>query len=337
MNYKRGDFLCSQCIDIFHISGTLKGIGLRTEVVDVVHDDSFLGAGYNRTSEFAIAMMRQNTMHDALRLLLVEAFAVKDVLQPMSPDVDMAKQVHVGLRLALLVVFVHLPAVVEKDGQNAMLHLNLIGQTGIESFEHVEHLVGMVEQTTWVGMVHTGGCGIEAEGFEKPTGELLYDGHQCFVATVAKQLLDSIVPDIAANGTRQQVVERMVQQRLTAGLEVAEVARLLAVVVLDVVKDDKSAHLWLCCWRHVPNGHVDGLREVCHLERRVWRTCLRHAVAPADYEVFFIIHLTNYYLVIYHLQFDFRFLMAFRFAKLSFFHNFAHINREKRNSKAIKW
>ena len=116
-------------------------------------------------------------------------------------------------------------------------------------------------------------------------------------------MLDSAVPDIPTNRSRQKIIERMVEERLTIGLEVAEVARLLAIVVLDVVEDDELPDLRLCRRRHVPNRHIDGFNEVRNLERSIRRAGLRRAVAAADDEVFFVVHLDIYYLIISHLPF----------------------------------
>ena len=82
----------------------------------------------------------------------------------------------------------------------------------------------------------------------------------------------------------------MVEERFAQGLQVAQVARLLAVVVLHVVEDDEPAHLWLSRRRHVPDRHIDGLEEVRHLERSVGRPSLRRTIAAADDEVFCVVH-----------------------------------------------
>ena len=57
----------------------------------------------------------------------------------MSTDVYVSEQIHVRLSLARLAVFVHLSAVMEEDGKNAVFHLHPVGQTGIEPFEDVKH------------------------------------------------------------------------------------------------------------------------------------------------------------------------------------------------------
>ena len=74
------------------------------------------------------------------------------------------------------------------------------------------------------GMVHRRGSRIEAEWLIEAIGKFLDDSHQGFVRAITEQMLDCVVPDIAANRTGQNIVERMVEERLSHCLEVAQVA-----------------------------------------------------------------------------------------------------------------
>ena len=127
-------------------------------------------------------------------------------MKSVGRDEDMPKKVHVLLWLSLLIIFIHLAVVVEEDGEDAMLHFYLIGQTRIKPVEHSEHLVGVVEQPAWIGMMHGSGCRIEAERLIEAIGKLLDDSRQGFVRAITEQMLDSAVPDIPANRSRQKIV-----------------------------------------------------------------------------------------------------------------------------------
>ena len=136
----------------------------------------------------------------------------------------------------------------------------------------------VVQEAARKGVMHGCGCRILTEWLVEPVGEFLDDAHQGLVRTIAEELLYRVVPHITTNGPGQQVVERMVEQRLSAALQVAEVARLLAVVVLQIIEEDELSDLRLCRRLHVPNCHIDGLEEVCHLQRSIRRPSLRGAI-----------------------------------------------------------
>ena len=88
----------------------------------MTHDNGLLRARNDGTSELPRAMMRQDTMHDSLRLFLAYSSLFQDVLQPMSADVDVAEQVHIWLALARFAVLIELTAIVEEYRDDAMLH-----------------------------------------------------------------------------------------------------------------------------------------------------------------------------------------------------------------------
>lgn len=175
-----------------------------------------------------------------------------------------------------------------------MFHLHLVRQARIESLQHLEHLVCVVQEAARKGVMHGCGSRILTEWLVETPCKFLDDAHQGLVRAIAEELLYRVVPYITTNRARQKIVELVVEQRLSAALQVAEIARLLAVVVLQIIEDDELSHLRLCRRLHVPNRHIDGLDEVCHLQRSIRRTGLRDAVAAADDEVFCVVHILFY-------------------------------------------
>ena len=162
----------------------------------------------------------------------------------------------------------------------------------------------VVEQTAREGMMHRRGGWVLTERLVETVGKFLDDSHQRFVRAIAEELLYRVVPNVTTYRTGQEVVELVIEQWLSAALQVAEVARLLAIVVLQIIKDDKLSDLWLSRRSHVPNSHIYSFDEVRHLKRSPGRAGLRGAITAADNEVFLVVHSK---------------LRVIFFAKLSFF------------------
>ena len=73
-------------------------------------------------------------------------------------------------------------------------------------------------------------------------------------------------------------------------LQIAEVARLLAGIVLNIIEEHQLSHLRFCRRRHVPDTDIDSLIEICHLERGVRRPGLCRAITATDDEIFLVVH-----------------------------------------------
>ena len=70
----------------------------------------------------------------------------------------------------------------------------------------MQHLVGVVQQTSLIGMVHGGGGRVFAIGFVQFLGKGLYDGHQGAVRTEGEQVGNGVVPHLAVYRARYKSV-----------------------------------------------------------------------------------------------------------------------------------
>jgi hypothetical protein len=127
----------------------------------------------------------------------------------------MSEQVHILLCFALGIVFTEFSPVVEKDCYDDAFYLDFLGVRiyWIESFEEVEHLPSVVEESARKGMVNACSCRILAVWFVESGSILVDDGSEFFVFAEGEQLTDGILPLSARYWSRNEFVERMILRR----------------------------------------------------------------------------------------------------------------------------
>ena len=162
--------MCAECEGAFHVAGVFHDVGLGGEVVEHVDDDGLLRTRFHGRAEFEFSVVGQDDVHDMVDFRLRHLFLLEVGIQSVGGDEDVPEQVFVVGCLAVFLVFIHFSVVMEEYAYDASLYFYLIGQTGVQSFEHVQHLVGVVEQSALKGVVDVCSCGFFRIGVEEFVG-----------------------------------------------------------------------------------------------------------------------------------------------------------------------
>ena len=88
---------------------------------------SLLSARQYWTAPFALTMVREDDVNDALYLVSIDTVLLEDVLQFVCTDIDVSQQIHILLCVAAFGIFVDLAIVVKHYGEYAPFNLDLIG------------------------------------------------------------------------------------------------------------------------------------------------------------------------------------------------------------------
>ena len=129
---------------IIAICSTFHAVHLGTDIIQIGNYACLLSTWQYGTAVFALAMVSQYAMYNALDLPGVNLLLFQHILQFMRTDVYMTQQIHIRLGVSLPIIFIDLAVIMEKNCQDTALDLNLVGQTWIEPVQHVQHLVCMV-------------------------------------------------------------------------------------------------------------------------------------------------------------------------------------------------
>ena len=272
--------------DVLHIGAAFDGVALGREVVEEMDQHSLLRAGQHWRAPLLLAVVREDDMDDALHLVLRHRAAFKFALQGHGGDVDVAQQDIFGLRLALAAVGLHLAIVVEKDGQHAVVDTDGVRHTGRDAFEHMQHLVDVVEQPTAESVVDAAGGRILRIGLIELVGGIGDDFAVGRIGAHRKQVGNGGIPRAALNRARQKGIERMRGVGHRAGQHIAALGRPLAVIVLHCDEADQLADSGCIVGGHIPNGEAELFFLVLDFKIAIGRTQTRGAIGAADNDVF---------------------------------------------------
>ena len=151
----------------------------------------------------------------------------------------MSQQIHVLGRLTVGGVLLSLAPVVEHYGKHAALQLHavIVWHGRIYALKHVEHLIGVVEQSAGKGMVHRRGGRILQVKVKEACLLLLYDRHEGLIAAHAAEAVYASLPLLTAYRVRHELVEFRAFLRVSHHLHVHEVGGLLALIVAQLTHE----------------------------------------------------------------------------------------------------
>lgn len=282
--------MCAEAEGLFHVAGILDVLGFGREIVEIGDDDCLLHAWKDRRPELLFAMMGEDAMDDAFDLLatldrdgLEVAWSLGQsvlqyVLEGMCRDVDVAQEIHVFGSLAFAGVLHQLAIVMEENGEDATLGLDRIGQDWIETFEHVEHLPGVVQQSALEGMVHTLGRRILGVGLIELLPEVLDDADEFGMCTEGDEVLDGSIPVFALDGMWHEVPEGMTLFDDRPCSHISGIGRLLAVAILYGVESYYLTLFRTCLWGTIPNSDVDCLLQIGTDHGAIGRPLFGHSI-----------------------------------------------------------
>ena len=226
-------------------------------------------------------------MHNHVDFVVVNSFLFQCLLQTVGGDVDVPQKIFHWLRIAVAVVFIHLAVVVEKDAENATLNLYRVGQARIQTSQHVQHLMSVVEQAALEGMVDVCGGWFHRIWLIERICILLYQGSEPLVMAVAHQLGNCGIPFLPLHRTWQQVVERMPLLRKSTHVHVELASRLVSTVVLDKAETDQLTKTGLIGGSHVPHRQRQLFVKILQLQFAEGGAGARGGVRTANHKVFF--------------------------------------------------
>ena len=204
--------MCAECECFLHVSCCLEHISLCGDVIDEIDEGSLGDAWCDRRTVFEFAMVSEYAVNDEIDFAFFDTLFAQESVEVVCRHIDMSEQVHILLCFAFGIVFTEFSPVVEKDCYDDAFYLDFLGIRiyGIESFEQVEHLPSVVEQSARKGMVNACSCRILAIWLVECGSIFVDDSCEFFVFTESEQLANGIFPLATSDGSRHEFVERMI-------------------------------------------------------------------------------------------------------------------------------
>ena len=233
--------MCAECECLLHVSCCLEHISLCGDVIDEIDEGSLGDAWCDRRTVFEFAMVSEYAVNDEIDFAFFDTLFAQESVEVVCRHIDMSEQVHILLSFAFGIVFTEFSPVVEKDCYDDAFYLDFLGVRiyGIESFEQVEHLPSVVEESAREGMVNACSCRILAVWFVESGSILVDDGSEFFVFAEGEQLTNGILPLSARYWSRNEFVERMILSRKLPEDDVELSCGLLPLIVTNVEESDE--------------------------------------------------------------------------------------------------
>ena len=202
--------------------------------------------------------MCQHTVDNEIDFAFLDTEVAQKSVQVVGRHVDVPQQEAIFQTFAFYIVLAEFTPIVEEDANDDAFYLDVVGIriNGIDSFKEVEHLIGVVEQSSRECVVHAGGSRIFAVGCEERVGLLTDEADKGLIGAVAEELLDAAIPFLTLDGAWHEVVERVLLGGEGAYNHVHVGGRLLSLVITNGDEGDELSHFGTARFGYVE--HADG-------------------------------------------------------------------------------